>query len=87
MYATPEASAPNYWDLTAEVGDQLGPLKVELLRDTSDGETRQLSVKVKNLDSAGEMQADDQPDSEDVMNVELIQVGLPLSVYMPFYMP
>lgn len=74
-----EATAPNYWDLTSEVDEQLHPLKVHFQGSEEEVEEENsglkvIKVKVKNLDSTEEWQADDQPDSEDVRQVKIIQV-------------
>ena len=74
-----EATAPNYWDLTSEVDEQLHPLKVhfqgtEAVEEEEKSGSKVIKVKVKNLDSTEEWQADDQPDSEDVRQVKIIQV-------------
>ena len=74
MLTSPEATAPNYWDLTSDADDQLQPLKVDFLQESEEANLRIISVKVKNLDSASELKTDDQPDSEDVRRVQILQV-------------
>ena len=72
--ATLEVTAPNYWDLTSDVDDQLQPLKVDILQESEEPDLRIISVKIKNLDSMSELKTDDQPDSEDVRRVQIVQV-------------
>ena len=73
------SNAPNYWNLTSEQDDQMTPLKVEFLEETSEEDLKILNLKIKNLDSSNDPSADDQPNSEDVRTVQLIQVSFRLN--------
>ena len=71
----PETTAPNYWNLSSDVDDQLQPLKVDFLDEREEVDLKVINVKVKYFDATNDLGTDDQPDSEDVRCIQILQVS------------